>query len=122
MQYAPTTIIMELNQDLQKFIYQAVKKAFKDAALKCGDIMLQTPKAAEHGDISTNIAMRLSKVCGVSAMETAEKIAGVMRAEIIHTSLSGNIAKITVNHPGFINFFLTNLALYDVLGEIEKMI
>jgi len=93
---------------------------FKDAVLDAEDIILETPKIAEYGDISTNIAMKLSKTVSAQGMQIAEDIVNAMQKEIINTPLNGKVAKIVVKHPGFINFFLTNTTLYDVLKNIQK--
>lgn len=111
---------MDINNLLKKFIHSSIKKAYKNIPFKPEDIILEVPKVTEYGDISTNIAMKLSKFFGFSGMQTAEKIVDVMQVDIINTPLNGKVAKIAVKHPGFINFFLTNFTLYDVLEKIQK--
>lgn len=111
---------MDINIPLKKFIQSSINKVFKDAVLDAEDIILETPKIAEYGDISTNIAMKLSKTVSAQGMQIAEDIVNAMQKEIINTPLNGKVAKIVVKHPGFINFFLTNTTLYDVLKNIQK--
>ena len=111
---------MDIKTELKKFIYSSIKKAYKDIPLKLEDIILEAPKAVEHGDMSTNIAMKLSKIIGASSVNVAENIVAAMQSDVINTKLSGKIAKIAIKNPGFINFFLTNFTLYDVLENIQK--
>jgi arginyl-tRNA synthetase len=111
---------MDINSVLTRFIYTSIKNAFQEVVMGIDDIMLEVPKAAQHGDISTNIAMKLTKALNAPAMPTAEAIVCRMQKELVNTPLSGKILKISVKEPGFINFFFTNFALYDVLNSIRS--
>lgn len=61
------------------------------------DITLERPKNREHGDWSSNIALRLAKPLGVNPRELAQEIAEAA------SSIDG-IASAEVAGPGFINF------------------
>lgn len=111
---------MDINIELKKFIYDCAKKAYHGVDIKPEDVMLEAPKASEHGDISTNIAMKLCKSLTLPPVQVAENIAASMHSNIINTKLSGKIAKVSVKNPGFINFFLTNVVLYSTLEKIIK--
>jgi len=82
---------------------------------------LEIPKERSHGDISTNIAMRLVRLSGGrSPVDFAQLIANKMRGALASSGLKGDIEKIEVKPPGFINFFLSSGYLYKVLPEIER--
>ncbi|MCX5667481.1 MAG: arginine--tRNA ligase, partial [Candidatus Omnitrophica bacterium] len=82
---------------------------------------LEIPKERSHGDISTNIAMRLVRLSGGrSPVDFAELIANKMRGALASSGLKGDIEKIEVKPPGFINFFLSSGYLYKVLLDIER--
>jgi arginyl-tRNA synthetase len=63
------------------------------------DVALERPRNREHGDWSSNIAMKLAKPLGVNPRELAEEIAAQVRG------LEG-VASADVAGPGFINITL----------------
>ena len=71
----------------------------EDLLLTPDDIILERPKNRDHGDWSTNIAMKLAKRVGMNPRELAQGIA--LEAE----KLDG-IASVDVAGPGFINLRL----------------
>ncbi|MFA5255511.1 MAG: arginine--tRNA ligase [Candidatus Omnitrophota bacterium] len=82
---------------------------------------LEIPKERSHGDISTNIAMRLVRLSGgKSPVEFANLIVKKMAGVLGSSSLKGDIEKIEVKPPGFINFFLSRDYLCKVLLDIER--
>ncbi|MDP3730661.1 MAG: arginine--tRNA ligase [Candidatus Omnitrophota bacterium] len=82
---------------------------------------LEIPKERSHGDISTNIAMKSIRLSGgKSPVDFAQLLAEKMRDTLALSSLKGDIEKIEVKPPGFINFFLSSACLYKVLLDIER--
>jgi len=75
---------------------------------------LDIPSSLDHGDWSTNIALKISKELGKNPREIAEGIVeDLKRSEIAH-----QFSKIEIAGPGFINFYLSEDALGSVLQEI----
>lgn len=82
---------------------------------------LEIPKERSHGDLSTNIAMKLVRLSGgKSPIGFAELIVKKMDSALASSSLRSDIEKIEVKPPGFINFFLSRDYLYKVLLNIER--
>ena len=115
---------MSIIENSKEKIGQAVKAAFLKAvesgALVVAEdvnidekIQLEVPKDEQHGDFACNIAMLLAKALRMPPRKIAEAI-----AEGIETG--GEIEKIEVAGAGFINFYLSNSRLYDVIREIEE--
>lgn len=79
--------------------------------LSVSDIVLERPRNREHGDWSSNIAMRLAKPLGTNSRELAQQIAD---------GLAGvdGIASAEVAGPGFINIRLDAAAA----GALAKVI
>ena len=50
----------QIEHGLKTNLIQAVKLAF-DVELTLEDVVIEVPKLKEHGDYSTNVAMRLTK-------------------------------------------------------------
>jgi arginyl-tRNA synthetase len=64
------------------------------------NIIVEAPKLAEHGDLSSNVAMVLAKSAKKKPRDLAESLAASLRQE---TNL---FTKIEIAGPGFLNFFL----------------
>ena len=81
---------------LKENLKQAVLKAFEiDTALE--DIVIEVPRLKEHGDYSSNIAMRLSKALKMNPRIIAQSIIdGLDKNSIENTEIAG---------AGFINLF-----------------
>ncbi len=73
---------------------------------------LSAPRAAQHGDYATNVAMTLTRVLKRNPRQIAEQI--VARFEDPH----GIIEKMEIAGPGFINFFVKPRAWVGILHEI----
>lgn len=72
---------------------------------------LERPKNREHGDWSSNIAMKLAKPLGLSPRELAERLASALSAD-------DQIAGVEIAGPGFINIRLNAAAA----GALAKTI
>ena len=71
--------------------------------------VLERPRDAGHGDLSTNLAMVLARQLKTNPRALAEKAIGLLKipAEVV--------AKTEIAGPGFINFWLAEDALGDAL-------
>jgi arginyl-tRNA synthetase len=75
------------------------------------EVAIERPKNPEHGDYSTNVALRLAKSSGKSAREVAEALAARLRS-------AAGIAQADVAGPGFLNITLAAASLGAVAHEI----
>lgn len=88
---------------------------------RCPPISLQTPKDESCGDLSTNIAMQLAHQLRIPSKEIAKALTTQIEKRLARaTKLGERIERIEMKSPGFINFFLSLDALYDVLSQIRK--
>ena len=75
-------------------------------------VELVRTKSKEHGDIATNVAMRLARALGKPPRAIAEEL-------IAHLDLDPRrIARVEIAGPGFINFFYNPEWIYSQLEEI----
>jgi arginyl-tRNA synthetase len=74
-------------------------------------IIIEAPKEKQHGDFATNIALVLAKAAKQNPRQLAERIIQALPA-------SPFISKTELAGPGFINFFLSPHALFQVIPEI----
>ena len=114
-----------IERDIVSFIENSVKdvlKALGKTPAQPQEVIpeLEIPKEISHGDISTNIAMRSSKLASMPPMKFAQLILDRMNETITKTSLRNDIEKIELKAPGFINLFLSRSYLYSVMLKIQR--
>ena len=78
---------------------------------------LEKPRQPEHGDIASNLAMRLAKPLGLPPPKIGQALAAALKADPRVPQL---IQDIEVAGPGFINFRLTSAARAEVLKDIAR--
>jgi arginyl-tRNA synthetase len=82
-------------------------------AIEQGGWYVERPKRVEHGDLSTNVALALSKAARKSPRVLAERIVGAL-------AQSDVVASADVAGPGFINVRLRSAAYHRELMEILR--
>lgn len=97
-----------------------IEPFFEDALNKLGildkiDISFETPNNAEHGSLSTNIAMRLTKILKKNPKQIAEDIISALE---IDTKI---IERVEIAGPGFINLRYTNMFYAESLSKIATL-
>lgn len=76
-------------------------------------IQIDPTRDKQHGDYTTNIAMSLAKITKQKPRELAQLI-------IDHMTAPTQIETVEIAGSGFINFYLTNNATYEIIPEILK--
>ncbi len=99
--------------DIQEIVKKNIQKALVNMGIEKEDIFVEMPNDTSHGDYATNIAMQLSKELKKSPREIAEDIV----KNIEHTA---EIEKVEVAGPGFINFYISDKYLVNVLKEVKE--
>lgn len=77
------------------------------------NIELDIPKAAQHGDYATNIALSLTRQLKRNPREIASQILSNLK------DTDGILEKVEIAGPGFINFFVRPSAWHEVLKQIH---
>lgn len=102
-------IVNQLKDTLIEEINAAILKA--ELVTEVPDIKIEVPKDTANGDYSTNIAMVLTKLAKRSPRDIAALI-----VEHLDTS-KAHVKKLDIAGPGFINFYMDNSYLTDIIGE-----
>ncbi|WP_186576951.1 arginine--tRNA ligase [Aquibacillus kalidii] len=105
-------IMQQMQENLKAEIRQAVLKAELATQEELPAIILEQPKDKAHGDYATNIAMQLARIAKKAPRQIAE--------EIINNfdQAKGSITNVEIAGPGFINFFMNNQYLADLIPTI----
>ena len=107
-----------MRNKIKTIVDTAVKTAIQNGELSpqtLPEILIEEPKAALHGDFSTNIAM---------AMASFQKMAPRKLSDIILKNVkdpANLISRTEIAGPGFINFFIAPEAWLPVLEEIHDL-
>ncbi|MEH7303629.1 arginine--tRNA ligase [Neobacillus drentensis] len=105
-------IVEQVQSKLKEEIRAAVLKAELASEEQIPDVVLETPKEKAHGDYSTNMAMQLARV----AKKAPRVIAEALVANIDRSKAS--IEKIEIAGPGFINFYMNNSYLTELIPTV----
>jgi len=105
-------IVEQVQSKIKEEIRTAVLKAGLATEEQIPDVILETPKEKAHGDYSTNMAMQLARVAKKAPRMIAESL-----VENFDRS-QASIEKIELAGPGFINFYMNNDYLTDLIPTI----
>ena len=100
---------------MNSYIYDLLQKALSGLDIsELPEIQLESPKVAEHGDISTNIAMLLAKPLRQNPRTIAQQLLDAMPLD------PQVLEAIEIAGPGFINFRFAKEYVYQQLRAIIK--
>jgi arginyl-tRNA synthetase len=105
-------IVEQVQSKLKEEIRAAVVKANLATEDQIPDVILEVPKEKAHGDYSTNMAMQLARV--------AKKAPRVIAEALIENfdRSKASIEKMEMAGPGFINFYMNNAYLTDLIPTV----
>ena len=109
-------VIYEIREKIIQGIKDALVKAQEKGEINLEvspEIHLEVPREKNHGDYATNAALVMAKQAKMPPRKVAEAIVNNLAAEDL-------FEKVEIAGPGFINFFLTNRWLGDVLEVIGE--
>ncbi len=76
-------------------------------------VQVENARNPEHGDLASNLALTLAKPAGKNPRELAQLIVDALP----HSPV---VKSVNIAGPGFINFFIENAALSDVISAVEQ--
>ena len=98
---------------MNSYIYDLLQKALSGLEIsELPEIQLESPKVAEHGDVSTNIAMLLAKSLRQNPRAIAQQLLDAMPLD------PQVLEAIEIAGPGFINFRFAKEYVYQQLRAI----
>lgn len=106
---------MDLRTEIGAALTDAVKAAVTKGTLPAGDYpepFLEQPPQKEFGDFATNIAMQSAKIARCAPRQIADAILAELDSPLIERA--------EIAGAGFINLFLKNDAVYDILKEVLR--
>jgi len=105
-----------MRKNIKSYLKEEIKNSFKRVynISDISEINFEIPKFTKFGDLSTNVALSLSKMLNKPPKEIADNILKDMR---LNKEL---ISRVEIAGSGFLNFFFSQKYLYDLLIDIEE--
>lgn len=107
-------VVEQVKERLKAEIKEAILKAGLATEEQIPDVVLELPKEKAHGDYATNMAMQLARVANKAPRMIAEELVSHF------DKTKASIEKIEIAGPGFINFYMNNRYLADLIPAIIK--
>lgn len=107
-------IVEQVQSKIKEEIRAAVLKAELATEEQIPDVILEIPKEKAHGDYSTNMAMQLARVAKKAPRMIAEALVNNFDRS------KASIEKIELAGPGFINFYMDNSYLTELIPTVLK--
>ncbi|MDX8045036.1 arginine--tRNA ligase [Gracilibacillus sp. S3-1-1] len=105
-------VMQEMQENLKTEIKRAVLAAELATESEIPAIILEQPKDKAHGDYATNVAMQLARVAKKAPRQIAEDIIAKLDQS------KASIKSVDIAGPGFINFFIDNSYLTNLIPTI----
>ena len=105
---------MKCSMDIKESLKLNIKNALKSLGvdLDVNEIIIEDSKDPAHGDYATNIALKSARSFGKAPRDVANLIIEKLdQSSIDHIEIAG---------PGFINFFMKQDSLTNVIGKIVE--
>ena len=96
----------------QAAIDKSLRAILSDLGVVVSEIHLERPRDPSHGDLATNLALKVASELGRAPREVAEEIAQRLKPE------TAGVEAVEVAGPGFLNFRLSTRTVASVLNEI----
>lgn len=100
--------MIAIDQQLKQLLIQALVPL--GLTLKETDIIIEQTKDPRFGDYASNVCLKFAKQIGKKPLELAQLL--------VTTLTDPSLQKVEVAGPGFLNFFMNQSALTDILKEI----
>ncbi len=106
----------DVKQQIATLLSSAIARLQADGRLPAElqpRIQVENARNKAHGDLASNVALMLAKPAGMNPRELAQLIVDALAPDPA-------VKSVNIAGPGFINFFIENAALSDVISVIEQ--
>jgi len=104
---------VQIKQELSKLLAQALK-------ISAEEISFELPREEKFGDISTTVILRLAKERKTNPRALAEETLKALLPLVKDSGLKERIEKISVEGPGYINFYYSARQTAEVISKIKE--
>jgi arginyl-tRNA synthetase len=110
-----------MKKDIRDLLLPIIKNSLDDLHLdKAYDesLYLDPPQDSRFGDLSTNIALRLSRLTGKASFEIAAELVASIKKYLEKSLFKNYVKEIKIEGAGFINFYLSEAYFYAQLHRL----
>jgi len=110
-----------MKEDIKNLLVPIIKNSLRDlnlAKVSDGDIILDFPADSRFGDLSTNLALVLSRSSDRSPFEVATNIITNIKKNLEKSPLKDYVKEVKAEGAGFINFYLSDKYFYAQIKDI----
>ncbi|HTX19822.1 MAG TPA: arginine--tRNA ligase [Bacteroidota bacterium] len=97
---------------MKEYLLRALNQVLETLRFPAVDIILEKPKVAAHGDLTTNVAMMIAKAAGGNPRQIAQSIVASLSPD------PEKIASVDIAGPGFINFKMKDRYVLELAAAI----
>ncbi len=109
-----------IKKELARLFFEAVRAHSASVTAEEAEASFQAPKDDQFGDLSTHLALKLAKELKRPPRPLAEALSKeIWNAAESSESMRGRLDKISVEGPGFLNFYYSPKETAGVLGRIR---
>ena len=110
-----------IKQELSKLLAEALKNALGGDAIAADiESCFEVPREEKFGDISNSIILRIAKDKKKPPRALAAEVHKSLEALLAATKTKGRIVKISVDGPGFLNFYYSDREIANIIPKIHK--
>ena len=111
-----------MKENIQELLIDVIESSLKELGLVLSErpAYLDLPSDARFGDLSTNIALQLSKQVSRPPRDIAADMVAAAKKRLVESPAAALVEDIRIEGPGFINFFLARNYFYSEIIEIVK--
>jgi len=108
-------MLLNLQNQIRTVIQKSLMRFFDGTAMPVVDV--EVPSDKSHGEFSSNIALKSTKLLKRPPLEVAASFRDAILEALNEEGIGDKIEKIEVFKPGFINFYISNKAICQILEE-----
>lgn len=113
-----------MKDELHQFITQQAQQFCISRGVEIPEDLIheiESPRSRDHGDLATNICLKLARPLKQNPLLIATDLGEQLSQAIAKDpAWSSRLAKVEVDGPGFINFFLTQMHSVDILKKVRQ--
>lgn len=109
-----------MKEDIQELLIDVIESSLKELGLAYAErpAYLDLPADERFGDLTTNIALQLSKQALRPPRDIASDMVAVIKKKLAAGPAKAWVEEIRIEGPGFINFYLSRDYFYSEIKEV----
>ena len=110
-----------MKKNIQEPLVAIIKESLKESNfndIPSEDLYLDLPRDLRFGDLSSNVALRLSKVVKKPPIEVASALLKTIKQNLEKSPLKDYLSQVKVEGAGFINFYFSDKFFHERLKEV----